>query len=790
MLKIIVQSFTLLCLTVTVQAASLGGLIKDAISNEPLPYATVALDGTSVAVSSDEAGKFLFDDIQAGTYNVSVRLVGYQSKKLFNVLVNGTRRLSLEISMEPDRKVLGEVTINAGLFNKIEEAPISVYGIGEAEIKRNPGGNRDISKAIQSLPGVAAVAGFRNDLIIRGGSSNENRFYLDGIEIPNINHFSTQGATGGPVGLINVDFIRSVDFFAGSFPSNRGNALSSVMDFKLKEGRSDRKAGYAFTLGASDLALTADGSPTEKSNFIVSYRRSYLQFLFQLLQLPFLPTYDDAMVRYKFKIDDKNELTILALGALDRVRLNTAENESEQQKIILETIPRNNQWNYTTGLVYKHYRKSSYATLVLSRNELNNEAIKYKDNNENNPSGLILNYNSRETENKIRLEHTARTTSLKINGGILAEYVNYTNSTFNRLPFVGTIDYSSAINFFKYGFFGQASGSVLKRKLGITFGFRADGNTFNSNMANVIRQLSPRVSFSYDITSRVALSTNIGRYYQLPAYTILGYRNNAGTLVNRSQAKYVSNDQIVLGVSYTSAKALKISIEAFVKKYKNYPFDLKDSVSIANLGSDFGVIGNVPVAYNNDGIARGVELLLQQRLNKSMYGILAYTFVNSEFETIEGNLAPSSWDFRHIVSATAGKYFKRNWELGMRYRYNSGAPYTPINIPASSIKSNFDITGGGIPDFSRVNSLRTNAFQQLDMRIDKKYFFKSWSLNIFLDIQNITNSKTLLDPTFTVQRDANGTPLTDPQNPDAYLTKFLSNESGSTIPTIGLIIEF
>lgn len=308
----------------------LKGQVVDKFSNQPLPFVPVLITGTTQGTTTDEQGQFEFKGLAPGLYNIEVTAVGYEKASVFEIDVSSTRVRPVRIELQERSTQLQEVTVRPSPFVKIEEAPVSVYNVGEVEIKRNPGANRDISNALQSLPGVAATASFRNDLIIRGGSSNGNRFYLDGIEVPNINHFATQGATGGPVGMINVDFIRDVDFYSSAFPAARGNALSSVMDFKFKEGR-DQKPGYTMTLSASDLAATVDGPLSDKTNFILSWRRSYLQFLFQAIGLPFLPTYDDFLVKTRWKIDDKNEITFLGLGAIDRVTLNLKDNETDLQ---------------------------------------------------------------------------------------------------------------------------------------------------------------------------------------------------------------------------------------------------------------------------------------------------------------------------------------------------------------------------------------------------------------------------------------------------------------------------
>lgn len=773
---------------VSAQTGSIRGVVVDKINNEAIPFTPVIIMGTSTGATTGEDGAFEIKGIKPGVYNISVSALGYKKYTLFDLEVKNTRVTQIKIELEQESRVLNEIDIKPEGFVKPEEAPVSLNTIGEVEIKRNPGANRDISKALQSLPGVAATASFRNDLIIRGGSSNENRFYLDGIEVPNINHFSTQGATGGPVGMINVDFIREVDFYSGSFPAAKGNALSSILDFKLKDGY-DKNVVYSFTLGASDLAATVEGPLSPKTSFIASWRRSYLQFLFKALGLPFLPNYDDFLLKTKIKINGKNEITILGLGAIDKFKLNLDQKETKFQQYLLGNLPVNTQWNYTGGLVYKHYGKNGYTTVALSRNALNNEAVKYRNNDASDPSNLILDYRSTEEENKLRVEHTNRFSGFKLTYGIGGELARYTNSTFNRLPFVGTIRYASQLDLFKYAAFAQLSKDFFNDKLSLSLGVRGDASDFNKGMRNPLQQLSPRFSASYAITQKFRLNANIGRYYQLPSYTILGYRNTNSELVNK-QVSYIRCDHLVGGVEYSTPGLLRVTVEGFVKNYSWYPFDLRDSISIANQGSDFGVVGTVPVSSENQGRSYGAELLLQQKMNRNFYGILAYTFVHSEFQDYNGKYIASSWDFRHIISLTVGKYFKKNWELGGRFRFNSGSPYTPYNVSASMEKSNFDITGQGILDKRSLNSLRTKAFHQLDVRVDKKYFFKKWSLNLYLDIQNIYNNKTMLAPYLSVQRDNEGNPLTNPNASNEYLPDFIPNESGSVIPTVGFVVEF
>jgi len=201
-------------------------------------------------------------------------------------LVTNEKTPYIFIELVQDNEQLEEVIVQSKLFKKSIESPLSRQSLGIAEIERNPGGNRDVLKVIQSLPGVASNPGFRNDIIIRGGSPVENKFYLDGIEVPVINHFQTQGSTGGPVGIINADLIRNVDFYTSAFQSDRGNALSAVIEFTQKDGNPE-KINTRATIGTSDAGITLDGPINNKTTFIASVRQSYLQFLFKLIKCLF-----------------------------------------------------------------------------------------------------------------------------------------------------------------------------------------------------------------------------------------------------------------------------------------------------------------------------------------------------------------------------------------------------------------------------------------------------------------------------------------------------------------------
>jgi len=501
---LLVIAFLLLSTITNAQTGIIKGQVKNISNNEPIPFANIGLSGTNKGVVADIDGNFMINELNPGYYNIQVSSVGFKTKLITEQLVTNAQPTIIVAELEEESAQLKEVEITTSGFTKTEESPISLRTLSISEIERNPGSNRDISNVIRSLPGVASTPAFRNDIIIRGGAPNENRFYLDGVEVPNINHFSTQGSSGGPVGLINVNFIREVDYYSGAFPANRGNALSSVFEFKQKDGRND-KLGFSITSGATDFGLTAEGPLGKNTTFIASARRSYLQFLFKAIGLPFLPIYNDFQFKVKTRFSDKDELTLIGLGAIDNFELNLDANETENQRYILNYLPIQEQWNYTNGAVYKRFFKTGYHTFVLSRNMLNNTSIKYKNNDDTDENNLILRYVSQEIENKFRYENVIRKNGFKIISGALVEYVKFNTNTLNNIvlpsgPF--RVDYKSDLSFYKYGIFAQLSKGIFNERILLSGGFRMDGNSLNSSMRNILNQFSPRFSISYSITEQ------------------------------------------------------------------------------------------------------------------------------------------------------------------------------------------------------------------------------------------------------------------------------------------------
>ena len=781
------------------QVGIVRGKVVSASTNVGLPLAKIQMLEQQTGAISSEDGAYEINGIAPGVYSFKASSPGFKDQIINEITVTNARSIDLDFFLEVIVIEQKEVTIRANRFQRNVESPLSLKSLNATEIERLPGANRDVSKVIAALPGVASRATFRNDIIIRGGSPGENKFYLDGIEVPNINHFATQGSSGGPVGLLNVNFIREVDFYSGAFPANRANGLSSVISFKQKDGNKDGLITN-FALGSSDAALTFDGPIGKKVNFIFSARRSYLQFLFAALKLPILPTYNDFQYKVNVKLNDKNKISFIGLGAIDDFRLNTTVNDKitdtiqrEYNDFILGNLPLQKQWNYTLGINYSHTSKNSVQTIVLSRNMLNNTSSRYKDFIETEANKL-QDYSSFEAENKLRMEHTYLNNGWKWNVGLGYEYARYFNSTFNKITVQGnplTIDFKSDLFMSKAALFSQLSKGFFGEKVNLSVGIRSDISNYSSGMMNPFNQLSPSFSINYRITPSFALNANVARYHQLPSYTILGYRDMAGDLVNKSNnLTYIQADHFVFGAEYLTKLNSRFTLEGFFKKYDNYPFSIKDSISLANVGSDFGIVGNEAVSSNSKGRTYGAEFLYQQKLFKGFYAILAYTFVVSEFKDKNNLYVPTAWDSKNIVSFTGGKRFKKGWEVGFRWLFSGGSPYTPYDVETSTLKQNWDINGFGILDYNALNTKRESSFHQLNVRVDKKIYLNRMNLNFYLDIQNAYGFKAKLAPILLVETDNNGTPIEDPNDPTRYKAKFVENASGIIQPTIGIIVEF
>ena len=424
---------------------------------------------------------------------------------------------------------------------------------------------------------------------------------------------------------------------------------------------------------------------------------------------------------------------------------------------------------------------------------LSNRAFKHEDNDVNLP--LTLDYRSQEMENKLRLERRVYgQEGFKMTWGAQYEFAQFTNRTQSqRYLFLSDslvkVDFESAFGLHKYGAFVQASQPFFDGRVTLSGGLRIDGNEFNASMSNPLRQVSPRLSGRWSMAPKWSLNANVGRYFQLPSYLVLGYVEG-GQRVNQPNATYLRCDQAVLGVRYDWAERnTTLGLEGFSKIYDGAAISRSSGIALANLGADFGVVGNESVRFDGQGRAYGLEFLAQRKLYKGVYGLLAYTYVRSEYG-IGGEYTASAWDSRHIVSMTGGAKLNRDWEIGVRWLYSGGLPYTPYDLEVSMNREYWDSQNVPQLDYAALNSLRNAAFGQVDLRVDKKWFFDTWSLDVFMDVQNLLGQVPDAPDALDVVRDpATGAPIPNPMEPSQYQARFIPLGTGSAIPAVGLIVE-
>jgi hypothetical protein len=775
--------FTLFSIPVIGQnTGTLNGYVKDAKTKEPLVGATLLIDGTDKGTVTDLDGFYEIVDIPTKSYSVTASYIGYESSQEFNIIIKSVGNAELNFNLTEASVALGEVVVKASSIEDVI-TPLSSQTLSAVEIATYPGGNNDIAKVVQSLPGVGgSIGGFRNDVIIRGGAPNENVYYLDGMEIPNINHFATQGSAGGPVGLLNVSFIESVDLATSAFNARYDNPLSGVLQFNQRVGNT-REARANFRISASEAAITGEGplfrkgDAPAKTSYIGSVRRSYLQFLFQAIGLPILPDYWDYQYKVTHQLNENNQINLLGVGSIDDFKVNVPDDFDAVQQASLEQVPVIKQQTNTMGLSWKNRFKdnSGFMLTTLSMNTLHNDFTRYANNVEE--TDPYFTNDSKESEIKLRYEQTRYVGNWIFTGGFGIQQVMFENNSSNL---VDNITYNSNIDFQKYGLFGQASGSIWNNRLDVSFGLRTDANSFTTEKNQLLKTISPRFSFSYGLNPSKTWKFNgsIGRYFKIPPYTLLGFQNNQRQLVNQN-AKYIASNHFVLGLEHKLNESTRITIEGFFKQYENYPVSLLDNISLANKGGGFEVLGNEAIGSEGEGRSYGLEFLYQKLFTKQLYGILAYTLFKSEFSDLDGNFRSSAWDSRHLLTFTGGYKFGKNWEISLRYRLAGRTPFAPVDEDATL--ENYPAI---VVNFDRLGEERLDIYNVADIRIDKKWNFENLALDIFLELQNAFASRTPEPQQFGLNRDEMGNLL----SPRALVP--IEQQDGNVIPTIGIVLDF
>lgn len=700
------------------------GKVIDAVSKQPLVGANVILLGTNAGAATNFNGEFKINGFSPGTYQVRASLIGYISVTKTDITVSTARPVQLDFELTEQAIELENVTVTADYFSRIPTEVNSLKNFSYEEIRRAPGGFEDVVRALSILPGVAQAEPGRNDLVVRGGAPSENLYIVDGIEVPNINHFGTQGASGGALSYINLDYVKETSFSTGGFSTKYGDKLSSVLSIDLRNGRKDRVGGKA-TVSASQFGLNVEGPLSDNSDFIFSARRSYLDLIFKAAGFGFVPEYYDVLSKLNYRIDNENSLSFLYIGAFDNVRY---FNETADQRYENSRILGSDQLQYFTGLSWRNIFNGGFFDLTIGRNFTDFDTA--QRDSLLNP---IFQNKSLEAENSLKGDLVYKISSkselnvgfnlktIKFKGDILLP--TFRTSFGDSLPYTSLNAKSSFTKSALYGVYHQH----LFERIYANFGARVDYFDAINNKF----YFSPRFSASYMLNELTNVNISTGIYYQAPSYIWL-----IADASNKN-LKSIRSEHYILGFDHRLQEDMLLKVEGFVKRYSNYPTSLiRPYLVLANTGAGYGGsdanfsgFGLEPLVSDGKGLSRGVELSVQKKLSEiPYYGIFSLTYGKTTFTSLDGIDKLGSYDQTWIFNLSGGYKFNEKWEASLKFRYASGMPFTPFNPDGSQ-------------EIALFNSERLKASHSLDIRVDRRWFFDKWTLITYLDIQNIYNRK-------------------------------------------------
>lgn len=718
-------------LTINIYSQELNGSIKGRVLEKntllPLPFANVIIPGTNYGASTDLNGNFIINNVPVGIYELRASVIGYKAVVVSDVMVKPAKTVQVNFELVPEIIEIKDVVVKADFFNKNILEPVSSRSFSQEEIRRSPGGFEDVVRSLSVLPGIAQTDAGRNDLVVRGGAPSENLYVVDGYEIPNINHFGTQGATGGPISFINLDFVRDVSFSTGGFPVLYGDKISSTLKINLREGN-DVNYGFKGTLSATLFGFDFEGPAfNQNSSFIISARRSYLDFIFKAAGFSFVPEYYDLLAKYDHKLDNINSISFLYIGAFDRVRF---FNDTEEKRQNNARILGSNQTQYIAGLSYKRVFSNGYMNLRYYRNFTDFETR--QSDTLLNP---IFKNISKEEENNFQLDVVHKFfKNLEMNFGASIKLIEFDadilfpsfRTTFGDVLPDLTINKSR--NFIKGASYINFNSNFYQKIL-VNAGIRFDYFNAIKNSS----YFSPRLSLSYIVNDVFTLNFSTGIYKQFPSLIWLA-ANPANENLKAIDAK-----QFIAGFDYLLREDVQVKLEGFIKNYSNYPASLlRPYLILANTGAgfagsddNFSSFGLESLVSEGKGFSRGVEVSIQKKMSDiPLYGIFSFTYSKTEFTSLDGIKRSGVYDQNWIINLSGGYRFNMYWEISTKFRFASGRPYTPFD-------------DNGRQNITDYNSRRLKSTHSLDLRVDRRWMFKKWTMITYLDIQNIYNQKNL-----------------------------------------------
>ncbi len=710
----------------------ISGTITDADTQRPLLGVNVQLYNTTLGGATNENGQFKITNVPVGTYTLIISSIGYTPIQVADIVVRSNRATEVYKSLEEMYFETEEVIVEGGnYFEQTTETLTSVQTMSYEEIRRAAGAIGDVLRSTQALPGVAITNDQRNDLVVRGGSPSENLILIDNIEVPSLNHFGAQNTSGGPISMLNTEFLSDASFFSGGFSAKYGNRLSSVLDISLREGSKERVSAD-LEMGIAGFGLASEGPLGDNGSFILSVRRSYLELLEDAIGLTAVPEYWNLNAKVVYDVNPKNKLTFVSLGGIDDIQFNVDPTDLEDPS--LENVT-SGGWQIVNGINWQHLiGMRAFGVLTIS-----DVAYKYENEIFDEEIGNVLTFRQNDTEgiSTARYDLTLLPESFgEIRMGVDAKLfrANYdleaplgTVSSFNETPDrINPIDLDRSFTATQLGAFTEFS-PTLGSKLTLNLGARVDYFEFISET-----RISPRASLRYELLPNLNLNASWGQFFQSPPMIFL----NADP--QNENLDPMRADHYIMGLSFFPRNDIRVTVEGYVKDYASYPVSSQfPSLTLANSGDDFGVTDLLfPMESAGSGRSFGAEFYIQKKLTDNYYGQLSYSYSQTEHEALDGIRRPASFDIPHTFTLLGG-YKLGDWEFSGKFTYASGRPFTPYLNDLSAAQNR------AIFDLARVNDDRAPDYHRLDIRVDRRFNYEDWSLLLFLDLLNVYNRENI-----------------------------------------------
>lgn len=705
----------------------ISGIITDNENKSPLNEAEITIIELNKTSFTDSTGKFIFVDIPYGTYRVKISAPGYEAVVKTDVVVLSARPTEIVTGLTSRSYKTETIEVEAKYFQKKTDENTSNYNLDFEEVRRSPGSVEDVSRMVQVLPGVSPANDQRNDLIVRGGSPSENLTMIDGIEIPNINHYPSQGSSSGPIGMINVKFINDVNFSSGGFSAKHGDKLSSVMDIKFREGQRNRFLSDINLSTAGFGAVLEGPMLSKKGSYLFSFRRSYLNLIRSAIRISAVPNYWDFNLKTVYDINKKNKLEFIGIAGLDKIKFEGDAAEVSDENPYGNT--KGNQEQFTVGFNLRTLFKKGYLQTTLA----NSSNYYYYILNDIKNNEVRFDYSSYESDFNLNTEILYQLSSnSNITIGVGGRYIKFKNVLYVRADTTAfgdplpELDVNIKSDFKKASAFAQYSLKLFNDKVVFNTGLRYD---YFSGI-NDKHIISPRAGLSIKLTPVTTLNLSTGIYTQAPEYLWVTSDPKNNNL------KYIKSFHYVAGIEHLFAEDLRLIVEAYYKKYDNYPVSVYiPTLILVNGGTENGPNFVGEASSDGYGYVKGIDFSLHKKLTGSgFYGMLNYSLSKSEFTALKGGPKPGSFDYRHNLTVIAGYQLSNDWLIGIKYRYTTGRPYTPFDVQKSII------AGRGIYQTDKFNEARYKDYNRLDIRVDKKWNFSKVSIVAYVEMQNVFNT--------------------------------------------------